>query len=105
MRSWIATFYGPFEASFVEAILPAVRVHLAWKLSGDDPRDVALGLASRYCEDSKAQLGAFLGAPSDDFHVAVDHLLKRWEKDRPEALADALLQEEIVHLRELEREG
>lgn len=104
MRAWIETFYGPFHDQFVEAILPAVRVHLAWKLSTDDPRDVAVAMSTRYCEESKAQLRAFLNSTPDDFHVAVDHLLRRWEKDRPNAIADALLAEEIAHLRELERQ-
>jgi hypothetical protein len=61
-------------------------------------------MAQRYCEDSKAQLRAFFGAPSDEFTVAVDHLLKRWEQDRAASIADALLEEEIAHLRELERQ-
>lgn len=103
MRTWIETFYGKFHDQFVEAILPAVRVHLAWKQSTDNPRDVAVAMATRHCEESKAQLRAFLNATPDDFHVAVDHLLKRWEKDRPNAIADALLADEIAHLRELER--
>jgi len=105
LRAWVATFYGSFEESFVDAILPAIRVHLSWKGSTEDQRDMAASLAQRYCEDSKRQLSAFFGSTTDDFQVAVDHLLRRWEKDRPDAIADALLEEEIAHLRELERNG
>jgi HK97 family phage portal protein len=104
MRAWIETFYGPFEDAFANAILPAVDVILEWKDSDENPRDVAIGMAQRYCEESKSQLRAFFGATSDEFTVAVDHLLKRWEQDRAASIADALLEEEIAHLRELERQ-
>jgi hypothetical protein len=104
LKAWTATFYGPFEESFVEAILPAIRVHLAWRGSGEDPRDLAAGLAQQHVERSRRELSALFGSTGGDFYVAVEHVLRRWEKDRPEAVADALLEDEVAHLRELERQ-
>jgi hypothetical protein len=39
-----------------------------------------------------------LSSSPDDLAIALAHMLKRWEQDRPEQLADAILQDGIEHL-------
>ena len=104
LRGWVETFYLTFEDAFTEALVPALRVHLAWKQSTDDPRTAARTIAKAHCEESVRQLRAIAGAVGEDFDVAVAHVLKVWERDRPEQLADALLKDEIAHLQAMERE-
>jgi hypothetical protein len=96
LRGWLATFYVTFVDGFTEAILPALRVHLAWKQSKDDPRAFAQQIAEQHCADSKRQIEALLVGESQDLAVALPHLLTRWETDRPEALADAILQDHVA---------
>lgn len=103
LRGWIETFYVTFEGTFEEAILPAVRVHVAWKQSGEDPRQVARDLAHAHVEASTAHLRQMLAAETSDLQVALARLLTRWEQDRPGQIADGLLQDEIAHLAALEQ--
>src|SRR5690606_3920463 len=102
LRAWMATFYVTFEGAFVEAVLPAVRVHLAWRQSDAEPRAEAERMAREHIADSTRQLSALLDAHPDDLQVALGHILTRWERDRPSAVADAILQDEVAHLRRLE---
>jgi len=43
----------------------------------------------------EGQIRAALEADAEDFHPRLDRVLTRWERDRAESVADALLTQEI----------
>lgn len=98
LRSWIDAFYVTHEDTCVEALLPAVRVHLAWTQSADDADTVTRTLVREHIRESVRQLRAAAHDP-DDLHVSLERMLQRWEADRPAAVADRILREEIEHVR------
>jgi hypothetical protein len=100
--AWVETFYVTFEESALEALLPAVRVHLAWTQSADDPRTVARALVQAHIKESVRQLRAVADAEAHEWQADFAKMLIRWETDRPEAAADALVREEIDYVRSLQ---
>jgi HK97 family phage portal protein len=101
LRHWIDVFYVTHEDTCVEALLPAVRVHLAWAQSADDPLTVTRQIVREHIADSTRQLRAVANGDPDDLHVSLERMLLRWEEDRAAALADRILHEEIEHARTL----
>jgi HK97 family phage portal protein len=99
LRAWAQTFYPSFEDICVEALLPAVRVHLAWMQAPEDPHAVTLTLVRQHIADSTRQLSAVCDVGAEELPQALERTLTRWEQKRPDALADALLQEGIDHVR------
>jgi len=99
LRKWAEAFYQTHRDVCAEALYPAVLTHLAWKRSDEDPRTVARALAESHCALSERQLEAVLtGAEPDEFHGALEQLLLRWEQERPSAVADAILADEILYI-------
>lgn len=100
LRQWLDSFYGGHEDLMKTALLPAVRIHLAWIGSADDPVDVASSLAARHVEDSIRQVRVILDGDADDLATSLPALLHRWETTRVTAIADHLMQKELDHVRE-----
>lgn len=103
LRQWIDAFYLTHEDTCVEALLPAVRVHLAWSQSADDPTSVTRTIVRDHVRESVRQLRAVAGGDPEDLHVSLERMLQRWEEDRPAAVADRILAEEIEYVRSLHR--
>lgn len=100
LRKWADAFYQTHVDVCADALYPVVLSPLAWKGSDDDPRTVAETLATEHCQDSLRQLNAVIdGSTPEDFHAELERLLLRWEQERPQKLADKVLQDEISFIR------
>lgn len=98
LLAWIDTFY-PIHADICQvALLPAIRVHLAWAQSAEDPVVVTAGFVKSHIDESIRQLRLVLESDAEDVPVTLEATLRHWELDRADALADAILQEEIDYV-------
>ena len=99
LRKWAEAFYQTHRDVCADALYPAVLTHLAWKRSEEDPRTVARALAEAHCAQSEGQLAALVTrAEPDEFHGELEQLLLRWEQERPSAVADTILADEIRYI-------
>lgn len=97
LRTWLENYYDATEAAmFVEAILPSLRLHLAWIGSERDPAECAAALVQRHFAESIEKLSDVITAGPDGFGEVLQRRLHRWEADRAEAFADALVREELA---------
>lgn len=95
LRTVMTTFYEGFTDLCTEALVPSMRVHLAWLGSDEDPAELAGRLAAAHVAESVRQLQAALEAdPVEAFGQVLDQTLRRWDR-RAAAVADAILQTEI----------
>ena len=98
LRTWIAAFYDEAEMRiFTEALLPSLRVHLAWIGSTADPEEFTRALVARHFSESSERLTAVCDAGADGYGDVLQRVLARWERERAEHFADALLAEEMTH--------
>jgi hypothetical protein len=99
LRKWAEAFYQTHRDVCAEAFYPAVVTHLAWKRSDEDPRVVARALATSHCESSERDLDAVVTrSEPEEFHAALEAVLVRWERERPGAVADTLLADEVQYI-------
>lgn len=102
LRKWAAAFYQTHRDVCTDALYPALLTHHALKRSDADARAAARELAEAHCAQSEQQLAALVTRTEpDEFHRELEQLLLRWEQDRPAAVADTLLADEIRYLGEL----
>jgi hypothetical protein len=99
LRRWLETFAAVESAICVEALLPAVRTHLAWMRSTEDPAVVTAALVKAHLATFEARLKSAADAEPDEFHATLEAVLQRWESDRPTEVADAILHEGIAYVR------
>jgi HK97 family phage portal protein len=99
LRRWLETFATVEAPICVEALLPAVRTHLAWMQSAADPATVTTGIVKAHLDAFEARLRSAADAEPDEFHATLEAVLQRWEADRPTEVADAILQEGIAYVR------
>jgi HK97 family phage portal protein len=99
LREWAEAFYLSDEELWVDALRPAIRAHLTWKQSTENVDAVTVSLVKAHYADSQQQLRAVLASDPDEIHGQLERLWTRWEQDRPAALADRILQEEVDHVR------
>lgn len=95
LRRWLEAFPTLHEAICLEAVLPAVRLHLATCGKADDPATVATGLVREHITSLQRVVRYALDAAPEDFHAEFERLMARWEVDEPAAMADRLITEEI----------
>lgn len=95
LRRWLKGFPTLHQAICLEAILPSVRLHLAWMGSPEDPASRATMIVQDHVAVFVRQLEDVLDSDPDDFHAVLETVLHRWETDRPGEIADAIMMEEI----------
>lgn len=98
LRAWIADYYPRQQAAFEAILLPAMQAHCGMVGDGRDPVAATHALVVAHVETSRAQLHALIDAAPADLAAEAEALLTRWERDRPGALADALMEEELAHV-------
>jgi HK97 family phage portal protein len=99
LKPWLEIFYASHEETCMNALRPVIRVHLAWKQSTEDVDAVTLALVREHITDSTRQLCAVVDSTAaDELSSALERMLTRWEQQRPEALADRFLAEEIAYV-------
>jgi len=101
LRRWLAGVVSVETPLCQEALLPAMRVRLAAKGSTEDPVRVTSALVAEHLATFEALMRDVLDAPAEDFHADLERVLVRWETERAGLVADALLEEEIRHVRAL----
>jgi HK97 family phage portal protein len=99
LRAWVDTFYSAHEDLCRTALLPVVRVHLAWMRSAQDASEFAADLARGHVEDSIRDLRQVLDEDPEEFTLAISAMLHRWETDRLSVIADRLMQKELDYAR------
>lgn len=99
LRHWIETFYPAHEDICRAALLPAIRAHLAWQQSGDDPAVVTQTYVQQHIAESIRQLRLVLDSDPEDVPMTLETTLRHWELERADALADVILREAIDHVR------
>jgi HK97 family phage portal protein len=98
LRSWLEGFGDVHAALCTEAILPAVRTHLAWMGTEGEPADLASELVREHLEAFTTKLRGVLEAPPEDFHAELERVLDRWETTRATQVAEGLMEKEIRHV-------
>jgi hypothetical protein len=102
LREWAGTFYEEHELDlWSQALAPAIGVHLALCGKSDDAGQIARELAQAHMAASQQQILAVAASDPEDYHRALDLTLTRWETARAETTVDALLRQEIAHVRSI----
>lgn len=101
LRRWLAGVVSVETPLCQEALVPAMRVRLAAKGSTEDPARVTGVLVAEHLAAFELLMRDVLDAPAEDFHAELERVLVRWETERAGLVADALLEEEIRHVRAL----
>jgi hypothetical protein len=97
LRDKMADFYKGHQDVMARALLPAVRVHLAFIQSGDDAEEVATDLARQHVEHSRALINDVCEADGEDYQTDLARLLFKWRTERINQIADYLISREIDH--------
>jgi HK97 family phage portal protein len=97
LRAWRETFYPAFEDQCVEALLPAMRAHQALIGAVGDTEAATRDLVKLHIAESVRELSNV--EQVDDFHVALDRTVRKWESERAARLADGLLVAGVAHVR------
>lgn len=98
LRRGIRSFLDVAEAHAVEDLTPAIRTHLAWRRSSEDATVVATRIVQEHLARFSALIDGVLEADPEEFHAVLERQLTRWERDRPDQVADALLVEDLRHV-------
>lgn len=99
LRRWMETFYEGHEDLMRTALLPAVRVHLAFLRSEADPMEETRRIVAAHVTESQRHLLTVLEGDADDVAASLPALLHRWNEERPAVVADRLMQRELDHVR------
>jgi len=103
LKAWAEAFYMPHahEQNAVDAMLPLMRKHLVFIESCHDPDAYTRTMIVPHLRTVKAQILAISDGDLEDFQTSLERLLTRWEHERPAAIADAIMQEEVTYVRSL----
>jgi HK97 family phage portal protein len=101
LSAWIETFYEGHDELMRAALLPAIRVHLAFIRSTDDPVETTRRLVAQHVQQSQVQLRQVVAGDAEPFAASVSALLYRWDRERSTVIADALMAKELDYARSL----
>lgn len=101
LQRWLESFYDGHADLMRTALLPAIRVHLAFIRSDEDPIEVTRRVVETHVRDSERQIRNILDGDADAIAASLPALLYRWDQERPTALAEALMKKELDYARRL----
>lgn len=101
MRQHLSSFYDGFADLMHAALLPAIRVHLAFIRSVEDPSEATRRVVHDHIETSRRQIVTVLDGDADELAASLAGLFHRWEQDRVTMIADRLMEEELRYARSL----
>lgn len=101
LRQWLESFYDGHADLMRNALLPAIRVHLAFIRSADDPIETTWRLVDAHVADSVRQIRTVLDEDADAIAASFLALLYRWDQERPTAIADGLMNRELNYARKI----
>jgi len=99
LEAWVREFYPLHEDVMAEALLPAVRVHLAWAGSAEDAVVVTRRHVREHCTESIRMFRSLAGEDPDTLVEQLERTISQWETYRPAAFAERILTEEIDYVR------
>jgi HK97 family phage portal protein len=105
LRNWLKTTDVMHAEICVEALLPAVRTHLAWKRSTEDPLAVTMAMVQGHLAAFAERLTAVADTDPSEYHGLLAKTLERWEGEQPERIADQIMRDQIAYLRAYEQQG
>jgi HK97 family phage portal protein len=100
-KAWAEGYYLLLEETYIDALRPAMRTHLATIGSMDDVDPYTRAKIHPQLVAALEQIRAVANGDPEEFPEAVERLLTRWERERPAAIADLVLQEEVTYVRSL----
>jgi hypothetical protein len=101
LRAWLHTYGAPYEGYICEALNSIISAHLALIGSREEPAAVTRRIATEHVAEFIRRLTAVASLDASQFHQALEEVLRQWEEERPKALSDRLLADEIDALRTL----
>lgn len=101
LQKWLESFYEGHADLMRTALLPAIRVHLAFIRSTEDPIEATRRLVDTHVADSERQIRTMLDGDADSIAASLPALLHRWDTERPTVIADILMQKELNYARSL----
>lgn len=101
LMAWAPGFYLMHLEKWVDGLRPAMRTHLASIGSTEDVDTYTRAKVRPLLLAAQAELRAVADGDPEDYPVALEQLLTRWERERPAVLADLILQEEVTYVRSL----
>jgi HK97 family phage portal protein len=103
LKAWAESFYLLHEAQCIDALRATMRNHLVFIGSTQDVDTYTRETIHPQLDAALTQIRTVAEGDPDEFPVAIERLLTRWEQERPAAIADVVLQEEITYVRSLDR--
>jgi argininosuccinate lyase len=100
LRKWLKGLDDYHTALCKDIVTPALRAHLSHLAGPEGAAQVDArveAIIATHLEQLRSDVERVLDANPEDFHAVLDRWLTRWEQDRPDQVADALLGEEIAH--------
>lgn len=101
LRQWVDTFYDGHAELMRQALLPAMRIHLAFVRSAEDPVEATRRAVAAHVADSERQIRTVLDGDADDLAASLPALLHRWDTERSTVLADSLMTKELAYARSI----
>jgi len=101
LLAWAESFYMMQEDKFVDALRDIMQEVLIDMGSDADVDTYTRNKVRPQLLAAVAQIRAVASGDPEEFPVALEHLLTRWERERPAAIADAVVQEEMTYVRSL----
>jgi HK97 family phage portal protein len=101
LLAWAEGYYLLLEETCIDALRPVMQTHLAFVGSTSDVDTFTRGVLRPQLETALEQIRAVAKGDPEEFPMALEKLLTRWERERPAALADLILQEEVSYVRSL----
>lgn len=95
LRTWLDTFYEGHADLMRTALLPALRVHLAFVRSSEDPVEATRRLVEAHVQASDRQIRTVLDGDADAFAASLTALMYRWDLERSATIADQLMAVEL----------
>jgi HK97 family phage portal protein len=101
LRTWVKNLALTHEARCVEMLSADMAAHLAFMGSDAAPTLLARDVVRDHIAQFTQQLLDVADSDPSDYAQNVDAALRRWEAERPDAVADVFLRQEIDHVRAL----
>ena len=101
LRNWLKNLALTHEARCIEVLSAHVAAHLAFTGAEIGPGELTRDLVREHIAELTNQLLTVADSDPSDYPQNLDAMLRRWETERPDAVADALMRQEIEHVRAL----
>jgi hypothetical protein len=99
LQRWALSYDVVHAPVCIDAIVPAMRTHLAWMGADQDPVAATTLCVTAHLAEFRRRLMAAIEADPQDFEVILARVLEEWDATRPNEVATVYIQQEIDHVR------